>query len=210
MQRESFRNINGRYKADAGPSYVVRNRVAPCRTSGRRRDNALPKLGSRQGQLVVTGYAVGARGGVKDIMVKCKCGAPEHKVNITNFRVGRSSRCNVCAKQAAADKRHAKYKAAMPEAEHRDRLLDRLSAAIRRCHNNRDAHFPQYGGRGIRVCDEWYQDRAAFLRHVRKLKGWDDPSLEMDRKRNDEGYEPGNIRFITHKANINNRRNSSL
>jgi hypothetical protein len=153
---------------------------------------------------------VGARGGVKDILVRCKCGAPEHKVSLPNFRAGRSTRCNVCAKQAAADKRHAKYKTAMPDAEHRARLLNRLSAAIRRCHNNRDAHFAQYGGRGIRVCDEWYRDRAAFLCYIKKIEGWDNPDLEMDRMCNNESYEPGNIRFVTRKANINNRRNSRV
>ena len=206
MQRRKVRDEFGRYVPDDGSSSVVRRAVLPCRESGRRRQLAPPRIGTRRGSLTVTGYVVGPRSGVRYILVRCRCGAPEHQVDLANWRAGRSTRCNVCAKRAASDKRHAAYKSAMPEAEHRERLLNRLSAAVSRCHTTRNAKFKDYGGRGIEVCLEWYKDRAAFLRYIRTVPGWDDPALELDRKNNGGNYEPGNLRFATRSEQVRNTR----
>jgi hypothetical protein len=56
------------------------------------------------------------------------------------------------------------------------------------------------------VCDEWRKDRAKFLQHVRTLPGWDNPSLEMDRIDVNLGYEYDNIRFVSRKENMLNKR----
>lgn len=37
-----------------------------------------------------------------------------------------------------------------------------------------------------------------------------DPSLELDRKDNDKGYEPGNLRWTTRKENLANRSNTLI
>lgn len=52
-----------------------------------------------------------------------------------------------------------KYQDAMPETEHRRRLLNRLSAARGRCENEKNRMYRNYGGRGIAVCDEWKKTR---------------------------------------------------
>jgi len=98
------------------------------------------------------------------------------------------------------------YADAMPDDEHRRRLLNRLSAAISRCHNPKQKQFASYGGRGIEVCELWRNDKRAFLQHVQTLPGWDDPNLEMDRENCNGNYEPGNLRFITRTANSLNKR----
>ena len=56
------------------------------------------------------------------------------------------------------------------------------------------------------MCEEWRNDKAAFLRHVQTIDGWDRPELEMDRTDVNKGYEPGNIRFITKSENALNKR----
>jgi hypothetical protein len=63
-----------------------------------------------------------------------------------------------------------------------------------------------YGGRGISVYEEWRRNRAAFLQYVQTLKGWDDPSLQMDRINVNGNYEPGNIRFVSPSENMSNKR----
>lgn len=140
-----------------------------------------------------------------DPTCRCSCGW-EGPVARHNLKNGRSTRCNACAKLSATAKRYWKYSAAMPEDAHRSRLLGRLDACIDRCHNAASAQFHHYGGRGLFVADEWREDRAAFLRHVRNLPGWDDPQLQMDRIDNDGGYFPGNVRFISRSGNMLNRR----
>jgi hypothetical protein len=96
----------------------------------------------------------------------------------------------------------------MPDADLREMWLNRLSAAVGRCHNTRNPKFKDYGARGIEVCIEWYKDRAAFLRYIQTIPGWDNPKLEMDRKNNDLGYEPGNIRCATRSEQCLNTRRS--
>lgn len=138
-------------------------------------------------------------------VVRCSCGN-EGPVDRSNLKRGASTRCDACAKKAAARKRYWKYEAAMGDVEHRSRLLNRLSAALRRCHSPNDRNYKHYGARGVRVCDEWRRDKAAFLYYVQTLPGWDNPALEMDRADNNRGYEPGNIRFATRAQNASNKR----
>ena len=170
-----------------------------------RRRYPLPSIGHRSGKLTVTGYLVGVRG-VRALIVRCDCRADEYTVDHHNFKDFKSTRCNLCAKQAASKKRYWQYAQTMSNDEHRTRLLNRLAAAITRCHSSSAARFEHYGQRGIYVHEQWRKNRAEFLRYVQTLPGWDDPDLQMDRIDNSKGYEPGNIRFATRTQNMHNRR----
>ena len=201
------RNIAAlRALVDARSLSVVRDRVEGSAISGTRRAFPLPSIGCCSGKLTVTGYIRGARAGVKALIVRCSCGSPEYTVDQQNFKNFKSTRCNVCSKQAAASKRYWKYAQAMPEDDHRTRLLNRLSAAITRCHTTTDRAYIHYGARGITVFDAWRKDRTQFLTYVRTLVGWDCPELELDRTDTNRGYEPGNLRFVTRSVNAGNKR----
>ena len=138
--------------------------------------------------------------------VRCSCGW-EGFVDRHNLKKRATTRCNACAKQATARwiKKYWKYADVVPDDAHRTRLLNRLSSAIGRCHGETDV-AGNYKLRGITVCQEWRDDRAAFLRHAITLPGWDTPEFDMDRIDNDQGYAPGNVRFISRRDNCNNRR----
>lgn len=198
---ESLRDL-----VDSRPSSVVRDAVVGSAISGSRRKYPLPSIGYRSGKLAVVGYLIGSRRGVRAIIVRCDCNSAEYTVDHHNFKDFKSTRCPLCAKKAAAAKRYWVYSEAMADDAHRTRLLNRLSSAITRCHNESCKVFKHYGGRGIRVCDEWQSDRTAFLRYVQTLEGWDNPSFEMDRVSVDGGYEPGNIRFVSRSDNLRNKR----
>ena len=137
--------------------------------------------------------------------VRCKCGW-EGTVSRYHLRAGRTTRCNTCAKRASGDytKRYWKYADVVPDDEHRRRLLNRISAAITRCHSLRGDK--NYVGRGITVYAPWRASKREFLRYVITLPGWDRPELDMDRIDNDRGYEPGNLRFVSRRDNALNRR----
>jgi hypothetical protein len=65
--------------------------------------------------------------------------------------------------------------------------------------------YPNYGGRGIHVCDEWRGDNGfeAFYAHI-----GDPPSSKhsLDRIDVNGHYEPGNVRWATPKEQMNNKR----
>lgn len=61
-----------------------------------------------------------------------------------------------------------------------------------RCEDPRHEAYKHYGGRGIKVCEEWHKDRgiegfAAFLEYIGKRPS---PSHTIDRVDNDLGYQP--------------------
>jgi hypothetical protein len=73
-----------------------------------------------------------------------------------------------------------------------------------RCHNQKAANFKRYGGRGIKICDEWKDDFKAFYDWC-ILSGWE-KGLEIDRFPDNNGnYEPSNCRIVTRRLNALNK-----
>lgn len=71
-----------------------------------------------------------------------------------------------------------------------------------RCFDQKCADYPDYGGRGITICDQWRDDFEAFYADV----GDPPKGTSLDRIDNNRGYEPGNVRWATPKQQANNRR----
>jgi hypothetical protein len=86
------------------------------------------------------------------------------------------------------------------------RLYRILRGMKTRTNNPNVKDYPRYGGRGIKVCDEWKNDFAAF-RDWAMANGYDD-RLSIDRIDNDGNYEPSNCRWVDSKAQNNNRRDN--
>ena len=75
----------------------------------------------------------------------------------------------------------------------------------RRCENPAVKDYPNYGARGVRVCNEW-RDVAAFIAWIEANIGPRPPRMSLDRINPDGNYEPGNVRWATAAQQSANRR----
>ena len=101
------------------------------------------------------------------------------------------------------------YSRLKKDARGRTRLYRIYKNMISRCFKpSKGKGYERYGGRGIRVCQEWLESFEAF-RDWALDHGYDE-DLELDRIDNNGDYSPENCRFVTHKANNRNRRNNRI
>ena len=75
-----------------------------------------------------------------------------------------------------------------------------------RCYGKSNPSYPDYGGRGIYVCDTWRTNFLAFCRWM--LNNGSVLGTQIDRVNNDGPYCPENCRVTTPSENMRNRRNT--
>ena len=75
-----------------------------------------------------------------------------------------------------------------------------------RCENPNFTGYANYGGRGVKVCEEWKSFEA--FREWALANGYA-KNLQIDRLNNDSGYSPDNCRWVTQHQNLMNKRKRS-
>lgn len=90
----------------------------------------------------------------------------------------------------------------------RSRIYRTYTNMIRRCTSPVEIEYHNYGGRGIKVCDEWANDFMVFYDWA-MANGYND-KLTIDRINNNGNYEPSNCRWATYKKQCRNKRNNRI
>jgi hypothetical protein len=163
--------------------------------------------GKRFGAWTVLGCPFSAGWGQLVVVVQCECGRI-HVVRCIALRYGKSTQCSRCG---AANNGGSKATRGTPGhaiTQRQPLLYNCWKNMKERCENPLRKGFSNYGGRGIRVCDEW---RSSFIKFVDwAIANGYRKGLEIDRIINDGNYEPGNCRFVTRIVNSRNRRTNTL
>lgn len=82
------------------------------------------------------------------------------------------------------------------------------NSMLRRCTVQSHVGYPQYGGRGIRVCPQWSDPKTGFEAFLKDIGARPSKDHSIDRKDPNGNYEPANVQWATSKHQARNKRNS--
>ena len=148
-------------------------------------------IGMRFGRLTVISVDSSKKSKNTYYICKCDCGK---EVSVSRPNIKYNTRSCGCLMRDQNTK-HGLSKT---------RICGIYRCMVRRCTEPKDHAYKIYGGRGIKVCDEWLNDIVAFYEWAMNNGYRDD--LSIDRIDTNGNYEPNNCRWADHKTQSNNMR----
>ena len=85
----------------------------------------------------------------------------------------------------------------------KERLRSIYYGMKQRCYNEKSINYKYYGGRGIRICDEWLESFDNFYQWT-IVNGYNN-ELTIDRIDSNKDYSPDNCKWSTKKEQAYNR-----
>jgi hypothetical protein len=131
-------------------------------------------------------------------MCQCDCGKTT-VADRNNLVYGRMRSCGCLNSERRAERQ-------LTHGLSKTKLYRIWADIITRCYNENSDGYKDYGARGIYMSDEWRNDFAAFYRDM--ANGYQ-KGLEIDRIEVNGPYSKENCRWVTHKVNSRNKRNTT-
>lgn len=153
----------------------------------------LPEIGEQYNYLTVLSD-LGTRNGRMRVQCRCDCGTIKEYA-LGSLKSGNTKSCG-CKKGHLVGVSHYVHGLVYHP------LYHKWNGIKMRCYSLKYKSYHTYGGRGIKVCDEWLNNFMAFY-DWSIANGWQD-GLQIDRINNDGNYEPGNCRYVTREVNQRN------
>lgn len=150
------------------------------------------------GRWTVIGFSGRTKARDSKWLCRCSCGIQKN-VSGSNLTKGWSKSCGCYREEKSRETVNGFRVKGHP-------LYSRWGQMLSRCSNPQHFAYPDYGGRGVKVCERWH-DFMLFLDDM--SPGWR-PGLTLDRINVDGNYEPGNCRWSDSIEQMTNRRTSKL
>lgn len=160
--------------------------------------------GNKYGRVTVIEYV----GTSEDRRALWKCSCECGRTFITrgkDLRAGKVNSCGCARRERCSDRMHR----INTTHGHRNTRLYHVWRDMKlRVLDKNHKSYPSYGGRGIKICDEWMRFQAFY---EWAMENGYDPNAEygkctLDRIDVDGDYEPTNCRWVDMKVQANNRR----
>ncbi len=155
------------------------------------------RIGEKHGLLTITGFE--KRNNIMYAFCDCECGG-KHIAQYINLVKGKTKSCGCLS---------GKYSEIREEPRTKSPLYGTWQGMRSRCNNPNLAAYKDYGGRGIKVCDEWNDPDTGFERF--EEWAWSngyvpESGLSLDRIDVNGNYEPDNCRYTTVYVQTVNQR----
>ena len=136
------------------------------------------------------------------IRVMCECGS-EFDMKLQEFKSGKVKSCGCLLKNSHGHTYYSK-----DNTEEGRKTYGSYSSMKSRCLNPNNDNYPNYGGRGIKICDRWLEEHNGYKNFLEDM-GYRPKGMTLDRIEVDGNYEPGNCRWSDNKTQVINQRRFS-
>lgn len=145
------------------------------------------------------------RGGAVAWKCRCSCGAVQDVIG-DSLKRGDSTGCRKCIWKHKDHPRMHKDGSRRWVDGKKTHIYSTWCGMRQRCNNTKNKSYKNYGGRGIKICDEWNRNFQAFFDYVSRLDHYGEEGRTIDRIDNSKGYEPGNVKWSTRSEQERNKR----
>lgn len=159
------------------------------------REKDQSEIGKKYGKLTVIEVIRPEKGNTK---FKCRCECGKQYIGTAKYiKYGNIISCGCISKEKTEESLKTKR-------------LRRIYYSMKdRCNNKNSRAYKNYGGRGIKICNEWEKSFEEFYKWAIE-NGYNRDAeygkCTIDRINNNGNYEPSNCRWITLKEQSKNKR----